>query len=113
MTVSSDCREPKIIPMDQRKSYIRTHYIWHLCLLRILILGPLVLTKMVINAVNTAIDSTCEAISDALPVPYTTEQVSFNLLSKREQRRLELRRISTDRVRSQVSTYNTINGENQ
>ena len=113
MTASSDCREPKIIPMDQRESYIRTHYIWHLCLLRVIVLGPLVLIKMVVNSVNTAIDSTCETISDALPVPYTTEQVSFNQLSKREQRRLELRKISTDRVRSQVSTYNTIYGGNQ
>jgi hypothetical protein len=123
MTTSYDCCESTVISMDQRKSHIRTHYIWHLCVLRVIVLGPLVLIKMVVNAVNTAIDSTCETVSDALPVPYTTEWVTFDQLSKREQRRLERqkerqmisinRMISTNRVRSQVSSYKTIYGENQ
>jgi len=86
--------------------YVHYQYIWHLVVVRVVILGPLLLVKTVLNVVSEGVDNVFDRVHDALPTPYTTSWTDFDSLSPREKGYYErvdkLHKGAVDRMMSQT-----------
>jgi hypothetical protein len=71
------------------KRYPHTRYIWHLFFLRLVILGPVSITKFIAECIESAINAVYEFLQEILPVPYVQTRVEWDKLTTREQERVE------------------------
>ncbi len=71
------------------KTYIYYKYILHLCAIRVILLGPFAITRAIAEIIYNTLDTVTNKISEALPCPYTVEQVEFEKLPRREQKKHE------------------------
>lgn len=91
--------------MTEQKLYTHTHYIWHLMLLRLIILGPIKITEFIALCISGACDGFFQVFDKMLPVPYKQTQVPFDKLSKGEQEAIEQIAKARGAILSQVQTY--------
>ena len=71
------------------KRYLHTRYIWHLFFLRLVILGPVSITKFIAECIESAINAVYEVLQEILPVPYVQTRVEWDKLTPREQKQVE------------------------
>lgn len=88
------------------KPYCNTKYILHLCILRVIVVGPFAIARSISETIFNVLDKVTEVISDFLPVPYTLEMVEFDQLPKHKQKEIiKSRKIAKEQIMHQTVNH--------
>ena len=85
------------------KRYLHTRYIWHLFFLRLVILGPVSITKFIAECIESAINAVYEVLQEILPVPYVQTRVEWDKLTPREQKSIEHHALMRDTIKERIT----------
>lgn len=88
--------------MTEQKLYTHTNYIWHLVVLRVIVMSPFAITGLIASFISNTAEKIYWKIDKVLPDAYYQTRVPFDQLSKGEQK--EVQRIAKARgaILSQV-----------
>jgi len=75
--------------MTETKTYPYIKYIPHLFILRIIVLGPFVVTQATAEFISNFLDKSARKIATFLPEPYIEKRVEWDQLPKRKQKEIE------------------------
>ena len=92
--------------MMTEKRYLHTRYKWHLFAVRLVILGPVSITKFIAECIESAVNAVYDVLQEILPVPYVQTRVEWDKLTPREQKSIEhhawLRDTTKERITFQI-----------
>ena len=75
--------------MTEPKTYPYIKYIPHLLVLRIIVLGPFVVTQAIAKFISDFLDRFARKLATFLPEPYIEKRVEWDQLPKRNQEAIE------------------------
>ena len=85
------------------KLYPHTRYKWHLFVVRLVILGPVSITKFVAECIESAINAVYEVLQEILPVPYVQTRVEWDKLTPNEQKSIEHHALMRDTTKERIT----------
>ena len=85
------------------KLYPHTRYKWHLFVVRLVILGPVSITKFVAECIESAVNGVYDVLQEILPVPYVQTRVGWDKLTPREQKSIEHHALMRDTTKERIT----------
>jgi hypothetical protein len=85
------------------KLYPHTRYKWHLFVVRLVILGPVSITKFVAECIESAVNGVYDVLQEILPVPYVQTMVEWDKLTPHEQKSIEHHALMRDTIKERIT----------
>jgi len=85
------------------KLYPHTRYKWHLFVVRLVILGPVSITKFVAECIESAVNGVYDVLQEILPVPYVQTMVEWDKLTPHEQKSIEHHALMRDTTKERIT----------